>query len=709
VFNAARHALRWLERGIYPVPLEGGTKRPKGEEKGSAKGANGWTNLRVTEKDIHRHFENGDNIGGLWGEPSAWAIDVDLDTPEAQTIALDYLPETLIYGRGKAPGSHYIFRCKQARTRKYLTKDIGVIVEIRSTGSQTVLPGSTHPSGDRYRLEHDVEIAEIGWLDLQRRVGKIAAGAIAAHYYPEEGARHDYVHCLTGALLHARWREDDVRKFMAAVRKASGPDEEKHDRDGTVENTIKKYKEGANVQGFPTLSSFMPELAIQNIRRYLGIEGFIPDNDPAPFALHAEPVGEFPKKLLEVPGLVGEVAKWSSRRCFVRQPIFDLAVGLMSVALATRNKYRIEYLDTPLQPYFMCVAPTSNGKDHALTSVYYIADKIGLKNYVMEESQSYHAMLDKLAMDPHILLWCWDECARYLRNAGKSVGSQEYQVLSHTLRLYGKATSMSPGVPARKNPIPPLDYPFFLIMAAAQPEQILQAMTSNDMAEGFMNRFLLWDAVTTMPRDNDRREDFFPAKLEKELKAFEEIRLPIGQFKTVQFANSEAYATLNDYRTYARECGAKRGEKGDQIWGRAAQHAFMLSGIVAVGIDREKPIIDESLAQWALGVVEWSIERWIQRIEQSSSRSFVERDSKTVERMIRNPMPYSWRSSPEELGLMKQGLCPKSVLNRECRHMKAKDLNEIISQLMEAGLVGASEVNDRDCYWAKAAPPARHL
>src|SRR5205814_6407168 len=74
VFNSARHAARWLERGIYPVPLDAGTKVPKGEKHGSAKGANGWTKLRVTEDTIAKYFKEGDNVGGLWGEPSGWAV-----------------------------------------------------------------------------------------------------------------------------------------------------------------------------------------------------------------------------------------------------------------------------------------------------------------------------------------------------------------------------------------------------------------------------------------------------------------------------------------------------------------------------------------------------------------------------------------------------------------------------------------------------------
>lgn len=702
VFNSARHALRWLDKGIYPVPLEARTKRPKGERKGSAKGAKGWTTIRVNKGNVHKYFKDGDNLGGLWGEPSAWAIDVDLDTPEAQAVARFFLPETLVYGRDNAPHSHFIYRCRNAETRKYHTKEIGMIVEIRSTGSQSVLPGSTHPSGDRYRINHDTEISDIKWNELRHVVGRVAAAAIAAHYYPEEGSRHDYVHALTGALLHAKWKDSEVRNFLEAVRDATEEDEESSDRDGTIENTIKSYKEGKNVQGFPTLSQFMPALDLQNLKRYLAVDNLIPDNDPAPDAIYAEPVGMFPDKLLEVDGLVGRVAQWAGTRSFVKQPLFDLAVGLMCVALASRNKYRIEGLNTPLQPYFMCVAPTACGKEAALDSVYYVARKLGLKDHVMKQSQSYHAMLDVIAQPPHVMLWLWDECARYMKTAGKSVGSQEYQVLTHTLSLYGKAGSVTPGIPARKNAIPPLDYPFFLVMGSSQPEQILEAVTNSDMAEGMVNRFLLFDAVGKFPRDNENRQDLFPSVIESALREFQKIKLPEGEFKEIGFGDYESWETLNDFRTYSREAGSKV-EVGSQLWGRAAQNALIIAGLVAIGIDPHKPRITRDIAQWAIDISSWSVERWLTRIDQSSSRSFIERDSKTVERIIRNPAMYRWiaAGNAKELELIGRHLCPKSLILRVCRHIKAKDLNDILTHLVLAELVCGSEVDDRDCYWAR--------
>ena len=114
-------------------------------------GFDGWQRLRLTAETIHDHF-NGQpqNIGVLLGEPSGWLIDVDLDHPRAVELAAQFLPPTpAIFGRAGKPRSHWLYRVTApVATKKYKSKSAGMIVELRSTGTQTVFPPSTHESGE---------------------------------------------------------------------------------------------------------------------------------------------------------------------------------------------------------------------------------------------------------------------------------------------------------------------------------------------------------------------------------------------------------------------------------------------------------------------------------------------------------------------------------------------------------------------------------
>ncbi len=92
--------------------------------------------------------------------------------------------------------------------------------------------------------------------------------------------------------------------------------------------------------------------------------------------------------------------------------------------------------------------------------------------------------MDELANPPNLVCWLWDEAARHLRTA-RSASSQEFQIISHLISLYGRANKFVPGVPGRKNPIPPLDNPFLLLFATAQPSRLVEAISQADLAAGF--------------------------------------------------------------------------------------------------------------------------------------------------------------------------------------------------------------------------------
>ncbi|MCC6910151.1 MAG: bifunctional DNA primase/polymerase [Phycisphaerales bacterium] len=140
----------------------------------------GWPDLRLDDADLPQHFSGRGNIGLLLGGPSGGLTDVDLDCAAARELAPQYLPPTLaITGRASAPNSHWWYRCPGAVTRKhYFPGTKKMIAEIRSTGCQTVVGPSIHPSGEAYewltgepaRVEHDV---------LSKAVEALAAAVIA--------------------------------------------------------------------------------------------------------------------------------------------------------------------------------------------------------------------------------------------------------------------------------------------------------------------------------------------------------------------------------------------------------------------------------------------------------------------------------------------------------------------------------------------------
>lgn len=145
-------ALDYIGRGWAPIPVPYRSKAPKGKA---------WQQLRVTCENAASHFNGARlNIGVLLGAPSGNLVDVDLDCREALVLASRFLPPTgSVFGRVGKPRSHRLYRSKVPRTVQF-EDPIGTVdengedratmlLELRSTGGQTVFPGSTQESGER--------------------------------------------------------------------------------------------------------------------------------------------------------------------------------------------------------------------------------------------------------------------------------------------------------------------------------------------------------------------------------------------------------------------------------------------------------------------------------------------------------------------------------------------------------------------------------
>jgi hypothetical protein len=190
-----RVAARYLAQGWFSIPIPKGEKAPL---------LRGWQKLRLTETDLPRHFDDGSpSIGLLLGEPSGGLVDVDLDAREAVQAAPTFLPSTeRIHGRPGKPDSHWWYIADPVpRTVKFKDTDQSMLCELRSTGQQTVVPPSIHPSGEQLSWRAEGEPARIASDVLRARVARVAACALLARHWPARGSRHEAALAAAGLLL----------------------------------------------------------------------------------------------------------------------------------------------------------------------------------------------------------------------------------------------------------------------------------------------------------------------------------------------------------------------------------------------------------------------------------------------------------------------------------------------------------------------------
>jgi hypothetical protein len=266
-------ALTYLRRGWMPIPIPHRSKNPNFKN---------WSQFKISDAELPNYF-NGQpqNIGILLGDSSDDLVDVDLDCSEAVLLASAFLPRTgATFGRDSKRRSHWLYRASLT-TKKFRDPiaasntnksegDKGMLVELRSTGSQTVFPGSTHTSGEIITWDADGEPARVEAQDLERAVGRLGAASLLARHW-SLGSRNDIANALAGGLLRAGWSEGEATHFIEAICYAA-QDEEARSRVRNVVGTAAKLHRGLPATGWTRLAEIVDRRVVDKAREWLGVQ-----------------------------------------------------------------------------------------------------------------------------------------------------------------------------------------------------------------------------------------------------------------------------------------------------------------------------------------------------------------------------------------------------------------------------------------------------
>lgn len=255
-----------LEAGYAPLPLPLRSKAPELRE---------WQHLKYeSTRHLEQVFDREVNVGLILGQASNGLVDVDLDCEEARRLAGSFLPHTpMRHGRASSPESHYWYRVDaEVATHRWadpITKE--TLLEIRSTGAQTVIPPSIHPSGEALEWSEGWKPPrEVPSRRLVMHVRVLAAATLLARYWPAAGARHDASLALAGGLLRSGWSERNAVHLVVEVALAAG-DEEGRDRAADVSTTARRLSQNRDTVGWRTLASYLGHPVVESVRELLDL------------------------------------------------------------------------------------------------------------------------------------------------------------------------------------------------------------------------------------------------------------------------------------------------------------------------------------------------------------------------------------------------------------------------------------------------------
>ena len=262
-------ALSHITRGWNPVAVSRKTKKPIGA---------GWQKRVYTAQTAPRYFNGAAiNVGVQLGPHSHGLTDTDLDCREAVNAADLLLPNTgATFGRKSKPRSHRLYVTDLAEhTDKACIqfhdvdgekgKPGSMLLELRiggiiksgknkgeCKGSQTVFPGSMHPSGEAIEWADSGEPLKIKGKTLLNTVRRLATAVLLARHWPIKSARHKAALVIGGFLARANFSANGAAIMLEAIAKAAN-DEEWNDRVTAARDAVKEYAGKGKVYGLPEL------------------------------------------------------------------------------------------------------------------------------------------------------------------------------------------------------------------------------------------------------------------------------------------------------------------------------------------------------------------------------------------------------------------------------------------------------------------------
>lgn len=259
-------AKNYIQQGWRPLPVPYQEKGPR---------LKGWQNLHLEIDDLQKYFKDEpQNIGVLLGEPSRGLVDIDLDAIEAIKLADEFLPETgLVFGRASKPRSHRLYVTNPIpATRQFATNEGLMLVELRSTGAQTIFPPSVHACGERIEFAEKGTCMSVSAKELEEKVARLAAAALLSRHWPQAGSRQHVAMALAGGLTRAGWEQKDIHHFIHVVAQAAG-DEEASQRANCSDRTAKRTMVDAPVTGWTRLRDLIGGHVVDRLRNWLMPQG----------------------------------------------------------------------------------------------------------------------------------------------------------------------------------------------------------------------------------------------------------------------------------------------------------------------------------------------------------------------------------------------------------------------------------------------------
>ena len=211
-------------------------------------------NKKITSPDQVKEYQNINIITG--GE--SLIVDDDLDCPESNILADDFLPPTnMEFGRESTPRAHRLYKVidlTKKHSRSYFDfkgKTKSMLVEMRANKHYTMCSGQ-YDNGEKVTWTKYGDPTEITWDALFKANALLSVASVLLRKVPEAGLkmRNEFWKLAIAVLWYHKVSEEDCIKIVTAVTAAH--DDNVNERLARVTDIYKRDRT-EQLQGLPTL------------------------------------------------------------------------------------------------------------------------------------------------------------------------------------------------------------------------------------------------------------------------------------------------------------------------------------------------------------------------------------------------------------------------------------------------------------------------
>lgn len=712
---------KYLEKGYQPLPIGYLAKSPGIFSNGKWQNYTRLGKLKdnpVTLEDCTRWNEwhpMGVGIGIALGEYSG-VIALDFDSDDAQTNAIKaLLPKPPVMKIG-SKGVTAFFKYNGEKNKKWRGEDGTYALEILSTGNQTVIPPSIHPTTKRpYTWVGDVSLLDVekddlpclpeGFYDSVDEIMGVARHSYPMHVQPSfddapatQDEVRDALKFIDASCAYEEWVE--IGMAIKAEFGDSGfslfdewsRTSAKYPKNGEM-NTYKKFQSFRN-SGITIATLFHKAKMFGYVKKF--DETHMEALPKIPFIerlkLEASPEGAkerieegFPLHLCrEAPGLVGDVQRWIEKSAMFPQPILALGAAISVVGILYGHKIKGS-TDSRTNMYCLGVAPSGSGKEHPRKCVERLLSTCDKKELLGGDPASSSGLLKSLQDGNGRRIVQIDEFGRVLkgmlsRNASSHVAGLPTVMMklfsSASGTYFGTEYANHDGKQDRKD----IDQPCLCVHASTVPEHLFQAMTGSDAVDGFLSRWLIFEEPG-YPEPNDEHIDphKVPIEILEKIEEFESRVAPAGNLAQYQVTNRlvpfspAAKKLATDFCVSMRKRAQQKQKIDDPtyaIWTRTYEHATKLA---LVGHEGDE--VSESVMKWALEVATYCSQYLCDQATARIADNEQEKHTKEVLQIVKRS----------------KGGIKRSDLIRKTQRLTTRERNDIVQSLIDSEQIYAEQ------------------